>query len=327
MAGLGTLAAGLAHELNNPAAALVRSTDLLAEALSDWHRRCAELGHLSLSPHEMRLVAEQEAQLLQRAATSEGISHHGRLGLLEAELEERIEVLGIEESWSLAPILAEAGWDGRDIDAVAAELAPLHQEPFLRWVASGAVAFGLVNETRQAARAISDIVASVRSYSALDRGSVQTVDVRETLANSLLILKRQLGEGIELVQNIPPDLPRIEGHGGELSQVWTNLIQNGVDAMNGRGRLEIHARPTGGGVEVQIVDSGPGIVADVRPRIFDPFFTTKPLGKGTGLGLAISYGIVVNQHRGSIEVESRPGRTVFSVALPTRCEVERETSG
>jgi signal transduction histidine kinase len=314
MAGLGTLAAGLAHELNNPAAAMARGTSLLGEAMMEWQKRCTVLEGLHLTQGEADLILEMEGSLLQTASSSS--PPLPRSGKAERELEAWLQEQGITENWDMAPVLAESGWDRARAEDLQKRLTPNHLEPILRWAVAGMEAFGLVDGVRRAAKAISEIVASVRSYSSVDSGPVQKVDVRESLSNALVIMRGRLEGGVTLIEKLPPDLPNIEARGGELGQVWTNLIHNALDAMGGAGTLEIRGWESEEGVVVEIVDSGPGIPPEIRPRIFDPFFTTKPEGSGTGLGLAITYGIVVNQHRGSIRVDSRPGRTVFEVALP-----------
>jgi signal transduction histidine kinase len=233
-------------------------------------------------------------------------------------VEKWMQEKGWVETWDLVPILAEAGWDRGRLEALEEGLLPDHLEPVLRWVAAGLEVFGLVQGIRTASRAISDIVGRVRSYSSLDRGLRQPLDVRESVSNALSILKARIVPGIEVRLDFPDAIPLIEAHGGELGQVWTNLIHNALDAMEEGGILSIKARGSEEGVVVEIADTGIGIPEAVRPRIFDPFFTTKGQGKGTGLGLAITYGIVVNQHKGSLRVDSRPGKTVVEVALPGR---------
>ena len=313
MAGLGTLAEGLAHELNNPAAAIVRSTDLLARTLREGHRRCAELGALPLAEPELEALRNAESSLF--APPEEAPSSRGTAGG-ERDLEAWLANLGIPEAWELAPPLGEAGWTPPRLEELRGAIAPGHLEPVLRLVAAGAEASTLVREIREAGRAIAGIVSSVRSYSSPDGGLTRGVDVGESLAGALSILRGRLGEGITVVQDIQDRLPAVEANPGELSQVWVNLLANALDAMGGEGTLRIRARGTEGGIVVVIQDTGSGIPPEVRPRIFDPFFTTKPQGEGTGLGLPITYGIVVNRYRGNIRVDSRPGRTLFEVALP-----------
>ena len=166
---------------------------------------------------------------------------------------------------------------------------------------------------------ISQIVKALKTYSYLDQAPVQAVDVREGLEDTLLILRSKL-EGISVRREYAPDLPRIQGYGSELNQVWTNLIDNAAYAVDGKGEIVLRTRREGDSVIVEVQDNGPGIPAEIKDRIFDPFFTTKPVGQGTGLGLDISYNIVVNKHRGDIQVSSEPGRTVFEVRLPLNFE-------
>jgi signal transduction histidine kinase len=173
-------------------------------------------------------------------------------------------------------------------------------------------------EIRQSARAISEIVRAVKSYAYLDQAPVQDVDVRRGLEDTLVILRHKLKDGVEVLRDFEEELPTVEAYAGELNQVWTNLIDNAIDAMNGRGVLELRVRRVGREVEVRIADNGPGIPPAISSRIFDPFFTTKPQGTGTGLGLHIAHNIVVNRHGGRIDFESRPGRTEFRVSLPIR---------
>jgi signal transduction histidine kinase len=314
LAGLGTLAAGLAHELNNPAAAIARNTDLLGKAMEEWHRKEGELRRLPLGESELGAIGD----LLGVMGEVNGNRWGGTAaGLREVEVDGWLSERGLEEAWQLVPVLSEAGWDRARLDKLEAQLSPSHLEPVLSWLVAGLEAFSLIHGIRTASRAISDIVGRVRSYSSLDRGQVQQVDVRESMGNALSMLKTGMSPGIDVRIDFPEELPTVEAHGGELGQVWTNLIQNALDAMGEKGTLELSVHEEGDGcLVVKITDSGAGIPDAIRPRIFDPFFTTKPQGKGTGLGLAITYGIVVNQHRGSIRIDSRPGRTVAEVALP-----------
>ncbi len=188
----------------------------------------------------------------------------------------------------------------------------------LQWLGAGLEAQQLMEEIRSAGRAISDIVRAVKSYAYLDQAPVQDVDLRTSLEDTLMILNHKIKHGIEVVKDFPPDLPRVEAYAGELNQVWTNLVDNAIQAMDGAGRLELCARSLGQEVEIRIADSGSGIPPDVAPRIFEPFFTTKAQGVGTGLGLHIAHNIVVNHHKGRISFETRPGRTEFRIVLPTR---------
>jgi len=308
LASLGTLAAGLAHELNNPAAAIQRSSSYLREALEAGAQRSAELAALRLSDDE-----RQKLTVL-RAGLSDASTVAGA-GADEDALMTRLEALGVDQPWDIAPPMAAFGWTVDKLDAVSADFQPGNRNIVLGWLGSHLAARQLVAEIEQSGRAISDIVRGVKSYSYLDQAAVQPVDVVRSLEDTLMVLKHKL-KTVEIVRDFAPDLPRIEAYAGELNQVWTNLIDNAVDAMEGKGRLTLRARRVGETVEVRIVDTGPGFPPEVADRIFDPFFTTKPQGVGTGLGLHIAHNIIVNRHRGALTFETGPHGTEFKATVP-----------
>ena len=315
LASLGTLAAGLAHELNNPAAAIQRSTGYLGEAFEAWRRRTVELNALELSPGERhglmeleRGIADCEPSRLPDAAARKE----------ESRLIARLEELGVADPWEIAPALAAYGWTVERLEPLGATFARERLSPVLQWLGAGLAAQQLMEEIQRASEAISNIVRAVKSYAYLDQAPVQDVDVAMSIEDTLMILNHKLKHGVEVVRAFQPDLPRIEAYAGELNQVWTNIIDNAVQAMDGKGQLEVGARQLGDEVEVVIADSGPGIPAEVAPRVFEPFFTTKAQGIGTGLGLHIAHNIVVNRHRGRIAFETRPGRTEFRIVLPVK---------
>jgi signal transduction histidine kinase len=284
LAGLGTLAAGLAHELNNPAAAAIRSVRALEIAV----------GTAESLPRPVPPPRPPEATAPPRSAL---------------ERADRIDALAaLTGDPDTAGALVDVGWTAEAVSALPADVRP--------WVAADASVHQLLDELGMAVGRISEIVAAVKGYAYLDQAPVQRVDVRVGLDQTLVILRHRLRE-VEVRTEYAEDLPEIEAYGSELNQVWTNLVDNAVDAMDGRGRLVVRAErdPNGSGVRVTICDSGSGIPPDVRQRLFEPFYTTKPPGKGTGLGLNISYNVVAS-HGGSIEVESEPGRTCFEVTLP-----------
>jgi signal transduction histidine kinase len=285
LAGLGTLAAGLAHELNNPAAAAKRSVEALERAVAD-----AESRPHPVPPPRPPADTPPPRTALERA---------DRIGELER----------FAPDSEGASALAEVGWTAEALAAVPVDAIP--------WLAADASVRQLLGELSMALTRISEIVSAVKGYTYLDQAPVQRVDVRIGLEQTLVILRHKLRD-VEVTTDFAEDLPEIEAHGSELNQVWTNLVDNAVDAMDGRGSLSITAvpedEPGGVGVRVTVCDSGPGIPADVRRRIFEPFYTTKEPGKGTGLGLHISHNVIA-QHGGRIEVESEPGRTCFVVTL------------
>jgi signal transduction histidine kinase len=315
LAALGTLAAGLAHELNNPAAAIQRSTELLSASFEDWRRRTVELYALDLSAGERTGLDEIEAAI----ASCEGTRvDDSTARAAENALLERLEALGIKEPWDLAPAMAGYGWTPARLEPVVATFSPNHIAAVLEWLGTALNTQQLVEEVRRSSRAISDIVRSVKSYAYLDRAPIQDVDLAASLDDTLMILNHKIKHGITVVRDFAPDLPRVEAFAGELNQVWTNIIDNAIQAMDGQGTLEIHTRGLGDTVEVRIVDSGPGIPPDAAPHIFEPFFTTKAQGVGTGLGLHIAHNIVVNHHRGRIDFLTEAGRTEFRIVLPLR---------
>jgi signal transduction histidine kinase len=216
----------------------------------------------------------------------------------------------------MAPGLVEAGLDLAAVEAIANVLPPEAAADGIGWVAGGLAVSGLVDEVRRGAERISALVQSVKNYSFMDRGPLQEIDVREGLESTLMILRHKVGN-VEIVRDYALDLPRILGHGSELNQVWTNLIDNAIDAMAGEGRISLRTARTSDGVEVEIADTGPGVPLEVQERIFRPFFTTKLMGAGTGLGLDIVYRIVVHRHGGTIRLASEPGDTRFVVRLPS----------
>ena len=314
MAALGTLAAGLAHELNNPASAIQRGVAQLRDALADLERSAARIGSLS----EEELGALRDEVLMHGSATRS----YDPLELSEREDEMQgwMEDHGIGQPWELAPVLAAFGWQGDEVEQLAIRFSPAKLPIVVRWLAASFSVYGLLAEVGRSAEAISEIVEAVKTYSYLDQAPIQEVDVREALENSLVLLRPKLKMGVSIRRDYADDVPRVEAYGSELNQVWTNLIDNAIDAVQGEGELELRTYPAGSTVVVEIADDGPGIPSEIRQRIFEPFFTTKGPGAGTGLGLHIAYNIVVHRHHGQIQVASRAGETRLRVILPVRLD-------
>jgi signal transduction histidine kinase len=315
LASLGTMAAGLAHELNNPAAAARRATAQLTEALD-------AIGSALASFVEAGVEREDAEQLvaLQQQATAHAASCTA-LGALDAsdaeeELLVRLETLDVEEPWRLAEPLAIAGVDQQWLDRVA-ELAGPATGAALRWVAASLTAGRLAAELEESTERMSALVGAVKSYAYMDRGGLVEVDLHEGLETTLTVLGYKLKHtAIAVVRDYDRTLPRLTVRGSELNQVWTNLLDNAIDALGEQGTITIATRPDGNCAVVEIADDGPGVPDELAGRIFDPFFTTKDVGHGTGLGLATARRIVVDRHDGSLTLDARPGLTIFRVRLP-----------
>jgi signal transduction histidine kinase len=305
LAGLGTLAAGLAHELNNPAAAIRRSVSSLAHAIEDRDKLHPPHDLMGIQPHSDRAPTDP-------------------LGRADA-VDELLDLVGDSEA---AAALVDAGWSAEELRGAFAGMDADTARDSGAWLAASANIEALLREVAMAGDRISEIVGAVKSYTYLDQAPVQRIDVRKGLDDTLVILRSKL-RMIDVTRYYAPNLPEIDAYGSELNQVWTNLVDNAADAMDGRGAIDIHADPTDdGGVQVRICDTGPGIPEDVSPRLFEPFFTTKAPGVGTGLGLHITHS-VVSRHGGRIEVDSEPGKgTCFTVTLPaTVPSPQAETEG
>jgi signal transduction histidine kinase len=315
MAALGTLSAGLAHELNNPSAALRRAADQLRDAFERWKALGAEMGSLTLTREEREIIDRLLATAGSRSQESQRFDPLARVDA-EEEIERWLEGCSVERPWELAALLVDAGLDESDLTPLRSGVPSEHLSTILWWTATGGVIVGLLAELAASAGSISDIVAAVKSYTHLDQAPVQEIDVHAGIDQTLMILRHELRQ-VRVRREYAPDLPRITAWASELNQVWTNLITNAVDAMQGAGELTIRTHHEGNWVIVEIEDSGPGIPLEIQPRLFEPFFTTKGPGRGTGLGLHISYNIVTQKHHGTLRVTSQPGRTTFEVSLPT----------
>jgi signal transduction histidine kinase len=234
----------------------------------------------------------------------------------EDELSDWMADRGVARDWVLAPALAGAGADLDWCERLAEAMGEAPLEPALEWVATTISATGLLDEVRESTRRISELIAAVKSYSQLDRAAMQATDLREGLESTLVMLAHRTPQGVTVVRDYGPDVPLIQALAAELNQVWTNLITNALDAMDGQGTLRVSTRVDADAVVVEVADTGCGMSPETKEHAFDPFFTTKGVGQGTGLGLDISRR-VVERHSGDIAVDSVPGHTVFRVRLPT----------
>ena len=316
---LGTLAAGLAHELNNPASATRRS----AEDLREDFAKLRSLGWKLAQAAARGELAPSALEALERsvAATSAAGAPAPLDTLEESAREEELalwlEDLGLDDAWDLAPTFADAGLRTEDLEALVEPIPPGPRADALRYLGAVIGVSGLLDDVERSAGRVSEIVRMMEGYSYMDQAPLQDVDINRSLQDTVSVLGYKLG-GVEVGLDLDPTLPRVAAYGGELNQVWTALLANAIDAVGGGGRVGVRTTCEKDLVLVEVSDDGPGIPEPIRGRIFEPFFTTKDVGSGTGLGLDVSYRIVVGRHGGDIHVVSQPGDTRFEVRLPVR---------
>jgi signal transduction histidine kinase len=316
---LGTLAAGLAHELNNPASATRRS----AEDLREDFAKLRSLGwKLAQAAARGELAPSALEALGRRVAATSAAGAPAPLDTLEESAREEelalwLEDLGLDDAWDLAPTFADAGLRTGDLEALVEPIPPGPRADALRYLGAVIGVSGLLDDVERSAGRVSEIVRMMEGYSYMDRAPLQDVDINRSLQDTVSVLGYKLG-GVEVGLDLDPTLPRVAAYGGELNQVWTALLANAIDAVGGGGRVGVRTTCEKDLVLVEVSDDGPGIPEPIRGRIFEPFFTTKDVGSGTGLGLDVSYRIVVGRHGGDIHVVSQPGDTRFEVRLPVR---------
>lgn len=314
LAALGKLAAGLAHELNNPAAASRSAAGHLRATVQALQSSTLKLNQ-RLTPKHLEFLADVECTALERARQSPPLD-----ALTQSDQEETLitwlDEHGVADGWKLAPTLVRAGLETNHLDTIAEQVEADALSPLLIWLEATLAVAGLLDEIEQSTGRISELVTAIKEYTYMDQAPQQEVDVHAGLENTLTILGYKLKGGVNVTRAYDRSLPRICAYGSELNQVWTNLIDNAIDAMAGHGQLGIRTAREGEYALVEIADTGPGILLDIQSRIFEPFFTTKDVGEGSGLGLDIAYRIVVGGHHGAISVSSSPGDTRFQVRLP-----------
>ena len=315
LAALGKLSAGLAHELNNPASAARRAASSLREGILRA-QEAALRNDGRFTQGEKESIAALQSAVAGGAISLDPLERSDR----EDDLALWLEGRGVEEAWELAPALADAGVDAQRLEAFAGGMEGEGLARALGWLGTTLDLVGLAGEVEESTHRIAELVRAMKEYTFMDRAPAEEeVDVREGIESTLVILGHKIRGNVEVVREYDPDLPPVPAHGGELNQVWTNLIDNAVDAMSGSegmGHLQVKTSRDGGCVKVEITDDGPGIPREIQGRVFEPFFTTKPVGEGTGLGLDIARRIVTRRHGGDMRVDSKPGKTRFSVRLP-----------
>lgn len=321
LATLGKMSAGMAHELNNPAAAAQRGAERLGEEIARLERSLRSLGEMGISGSQSAAFEKLAALTRERAASPTDLDPLARSDL-ESEIEIWLEDRGLDEPWEVAPSLATIGLDGATLTALGEEFTADQLPAVVASLSSSHTTRSLTEEIREGAGRIAEIVKALKSYTYLDQAPIQTIDLHEGLNDTLTMLRSRLKEGITVRRELDPELPRIQAFGSELNQVWTNIVDNAIAAMDGSGELLLRTYHDPPWAVVEIEDTGPGIPEEIQGRIYDPFFTTKPPGEGTGLGLNITHNIVVQRHKGRIEVRSEPGSTCFRVRLPLNLPTE-----
>jgi signal transduction histidine kinase len=318
MAALGTMSAGLAHELNNPAAAAQRSASLLRGAPSKWLELTHRLELLAFEENLSDWLDGFMQEATRRFRNPLRLEALERIDLVE-QLQTWLEASGIESAWELAPVLVNFGWSPESLHELRSK-SLFHVA--VQWLGTGSMIVTQLYEIQNTTERISQIVRAMKSYTYLDQAPVLEVDLHEGLENTLIIMEHKLKQGVTVKREYSSELPRIEAYASELNQVWTNIIDNAIDAMDGKGEIRLRTYTERDQVVVEIIDNGPGIPTEIQTRIFEPFFTTKPPGQGTGLGLHVTHDIIVNRHHGQLLLESKPGETKFKVILPKQINGE-----
>ncbi|HZS93255.1 MAG TPA: ATP-binding protein [Chloroflexota bacterium] len=314
---LGTMAAGLAHELNNPAAAAVRTSDDLRATLGDMQQDLRELGLAGLAADELQALVTLQGAVVEAAANARPLNPLDAVDR-EDEIADWLQSRGFGDGWQIAPTFVAAGLDSAWLDDATRDVSASALVPGLRWICRNLTATDLLNQLDEETRRISGLVSAVREYTYMDRAPIQEIDIHQGIENTLIMLGHKLKQGATLTKAFDRSLPVIEAYGSELNQVWLNLVDNALDAAGNDGQVAIRTGHDDGGVWVEIADNGPGIPETIQRRIYEPFFTTKEPGKGTGLGLDIARRIVVDRHGGDLALQSGPGDTRFTVRLPLR---------
>jgi signal transduction histidine kinase len=320
---LGALSAGLMHELNNPAAAASRATGALRQRVAGMRHKLGMLAAGKVAPERLDALVELQEDVIERAAKAPTLTAM-QASDREDELGDWMEEHQVTGGWDLAPVFAQGGLDIDCLELIKAKVVePGLLDQAIHWIGYALETEQLMSDIEDATGRVSSLVASAKQYSQLDRAAHQWIDVHTGLDSTLVMLAHKIGDGVKVVKEYDRDLPQVPAHPAELNQVWTNIIDNAVQAMHGAGTLTIHTYREDDHVVVAIGDTGPGVPETLRKRVFEPFFTTKAVGEGTGLGLDISYRIVVNGHGGDIVLESQPGDTRFLVKLPVAEQASR----
>ena len=315
LATLGKLSAGVAHELNNPASAAQRAVSQLQDSILHLEQAEFGLGQLDLSTTHLKVLEPYTQLVYQRVKEPIFLDPLTRSDQ-EYKIETWLTEKGVEDSWEFAPTLVSIGYTPQELTSLANNFSGEKFQATISLLSNLYTTRNLMEEIGQGMGRITEIVKALKSYTYLDQAPMQTIDIHKGLDNTLVILRSKIGDGILIHRDYAQDLPRIDAFGSEVNQVWTNIIDNAIDALDGQGEIFLKTYQENSWVIVEIKDTGPGIPQEFQNKIFDPFFTTKSPGEGTGLGLNISHNIIVQKHKGKLTVASRPGETCFTVKLP-----------
>lgn len=322
---LGSVTAGLTHELNNPVAAVTSATARLRDMLAEIRDKVGLMVRSQLPAEQLEAIADLAGRALEHRRDAPTLSPLEATDR-EDEIGDWLEEHGVANAWEIAPTLVAAGVDLDWLEKLAEALPSSNVEVGLSYPVRALESDSLIDEITDAVERISGLLAAAKQYTQMDRAPLRSFDIHEGLDATLTMLGHKIGEDVEVVRDYDRSLPKISAFPGELNQVWTNLIDNAIDAMEGHGKLTVRTRPEGEDrVMVEIGDTGPGIPEEARNRVFEPFFTTKEVGKGTGLGLDIAWRIVVGRHGGEIRLETAPGNTRFQVLLPIEQSEQADT--
>lgn len=321
---LGTLAAGLAHELGNPTAAVHRAVGQLQDTVSILHNFSLESLKQQLTTEQLNKLLKIKQQAITQTAQICDFDPLAQMDL-EDELTDWLESHGITDGWKIAANLVAVGVNTQQLELLSKEVHTNALSSMLTWLETSLAVASMLNVLEQGVTRISELVNAVKAYSYMDQSPLQEITIHEGIENTLTILSYKLKKHrIQVMREYDKNLPTIEGYGSALNQVWTNLIDNAIDALVNKGTIWVRTSSVQDHVVVEIADNGPGIPPEIQSRIFDPFFTTKDIGVGTGLGLEIAYRIVLGQHNGNIRCFSQPGDTRFQVSLPIHSFAERK---
>ena len=312
LAALGKMSAGLAHELNNPAAAGRRAAGQLRENFQNLQNLALQLNFLT--KEQLNFLINFQLKATQNTTKFDTLTQSDQ----EDEVTDWLEDHDVSNGWKLAPTLVSAGIDAQKLDTLAHNIPKDCLSNVLIWLEAALASHGLINDIEQSTSRISELVKAIKGYSYMDQAPLQEIDLHDGIENTLLILNHRLKKGVIVNREYDKTLPRICAYASELNQVWTNLIDNAIYAMDGKGDLTIRTYRENSCLVVEIADTGMGIPPAIQTRIFEPFFTTKGVGQGTGLGLEIAYKIIVKRHKGDIHFDSKPGNTRFRVSLPIK---------